>query len=189
MRVPYRDILDYLGYRGKAADDNTLRLVKESLSELLELNSLRNTYEIWECSVDDSEVHFSDLTINSERLARHLKGCRYVSLFALTLGAQVDTLIRRYQISNMPKAVIFDATASVMAGKFVDDLEDEICSVLPLNAMKKTIRFSPGYGDFELSHQKDILERLDAARKIGLVMSDGYMLLPSKSITALAGFY
>ena len=49
------------------------------------------------------------------------------------------------------------------------------------------MRFSPGYGDFDLKYQKDILEYLDANKKIGISLTDSLMMIPTKSITAIIG--
>ena len=48
-------------------------------------------------------------------------------------------------------------------------------------------RFSPGYGDFSIGHQGGILRMLDASKRIGLSMTDGNMLAPTKSVTAVIG--
>ena len=48
-------------------------------------------------------------------------------------------------------------------------------------------RFSPGYGDFSILHQKELLQMLEAPKKIGLTLTEGYMLTPTKSVTALLG--
>ena len=48
-------------------------------------------------------------------------------------------------------------------------------------------RFSPGYGDFDIAHQDMILRMLDTAKKIGLTLTGGNMLTPSKSVTAVIG--
>ncbi len=48
-------------------------------------------------------------------------------------------------------------------------------------------RFSPGYGDFSIEHQGEILRMLDSAKKIGLSMTGGNMLAPTKSVTAVIG--
>ncbi|MDR1702298.1 MAG: methionine synthase, partial [Sporomusaceae bacterium] len=49
-------------------------------------------------------------------------------------------------------------------------------------------RFSPGYGDFELTAQPDIL-RLANAQEIGLGVTASMMLIPRKSVTAIIGVY
>ena len=48
-------------------------------------------------------------------------------------------------------------------------------------------RFSPGYGDFSIEHQRDITSVLDTARRIGLTVTDSLMLAPMKSVTAVIG--
>ena len=48
-------------------------------------------------------------------------------------------------------------------------------------------RFSPGYGDFSIQHQKAVLAMLEASKRIGVTMTDSYMLTPTKSVTAVIG--
>lgn len=48
-------------------------------------------------------------------------------------------------------------------------------------------RFSPGYGDLPLSLQNDLLDLLDAPRRVGLTASASHILLPRKSVTAILG--
>ena len=51
-----------------------------------------------------------------------------------------------------------------------------------------TTRFSPGFGDFDIVHQRDILALLDCQKRIGLTLTDSNMLCPTKSVTAVVGF-
>ena len=50
-------------------------------------------------------------------------------------------------------------------------------------------RFSPGYGDFPLEYQRELLGVLDAAKRIGLTLTDSLLMAPSKSVTAVIGVY
>ena len=47
-------------------------------------------------------------------------------------------------------------------------------------------RFSPGYGSWLLTAQKDFFRWLNL-QNFGLTLTDGMLLLPEKSVTALAG--
>ena len=53
--------------------------------------------------------------------------------------------------------------------------------------MHFTGRYSPGYGDYPLECQDELIRLLDGARKIGLNVSRSHLLIPRKSITAVMG--
>ena len=53
--------------------------------------------------------------------------------------------------------------------------------------LKLRPRFSPGYGDFSIAHQRDITRELDTARRLGLTVTESLMLAPMKSVTAVIG--
>ena len=48
-------------------------------------------------------------------------------------------------------------------------------------------RDSPGYGDFPLEAQREILVILDTPRKIGVSLTDSLLMVPSKSVSAVIG--
>ena len=68
----------------------------------------------------------------------------------------------------------------------MDIAEDEIRREL---AEGETLvpRYSPGFGDFPLSAQREILSVLDAARAIGVSLTDTLLMVPSKSVSAVIG--
>ena len=49
-------------------------------------------------------------------------------------------------------------------------------------------RFSPGYGDWPIQQQPEILE-LAKGSVIGVSLTESLMLMPRKSITAIIGLY
>ena len=104
---------------------------------------------------------------------------------AATLGAETDTLLRRAQARSMADAVILDACASAAIENVCDNLCADIEAALA--PMCLTDRFSPGYGDLPLGQQGALCRLLDAERRIGLTLTDGGLMLPQKSVTALMG--
>ena len=52
---------------------------------------------------------------------------------------------------------------------------------------KHCLRFSAGYGDFSLEHQRDFVRCLDVTRKLGITLSDSLLMTPTKSVTAVIG--
>ena len=87
----------------------------------------------------------------------------------------------------MTRAVILQACAAARLEEYLDAWQEERKKELEEEGLYLRPRFSPGYGDFSIHHQKALLQRLEAPKRIGLTMTDGYMLTPSKSVTALAG--
>ncbi len=102
---------------------------------------------------------------------------------AATLGQGADMVIRRFSKMDMPMAVISDALATAM----IEEYCDSICADMKEKGFNLRPRFSPGYGDFDISHQKDFMDILQCPKKIGLTVTDGLMLAPSKSVTAIIG--
>ena len=125
-----------------------------------------------------------ELTVGRDVKA-HLKGCDRAVLICATLGAEVDRLIRVSQVRDMAQAVALDALASTAIEQVCRQADAQIAAENPGSYM--TFRFSPGYGDYPVTLQKTFLRRLDAPRKIGLSVSESCLLVPSKSVTAIAG--
>ena len=80
------------------------------------------------------------------------------------------------------KALVCDAIGSALIESFCNKLNK-----LLITKKEAVSRFSPGYGDFDISYQNIILEHLDANKKVGITLTDSMMMIPSKSVTAIIG--
>jgi len=187
MEIEYQKVLRYLGNCGVSVDERSSDLIKDIIEFFLANVVPRNVYRICRCQIDSSTVTLGGITIHSQNLARHLEDCRLAVLLAATLGTEADMLIRRFTMQDMEKAVIAQAVCAVIIEAYCDKIERNIAQRPEFNGLYSTARFSPGYGDFDIVHQKDILNVLQCSR-IGLTLTDGYMLIPSKSVTAVIGF-
>ena len=192
MKISNREVLRYLRMSGVAADERLSALIGELTRTIAANTTPKNVYGIWDrrlssATLPDS-VSIDGMTVKSESLARHLAGCSRVALLAATLGTEADTLLRRYSVQDMEKAVIAQAVCSAMIEAYCDEIENEITQRPSVSGLYPTTRFSPGYGDFDIAHQKDIVSLLNCDRRIGLTLTGGFMLIPSKSVTAVIGF-
>ena len=187
MIISENEVLRYLGYRGAEAGAQVLNDIRSLSNELKDSIKPKNIYGIWECDVHQTCVKLAGMTINSKDLAEHLDGCRRAFLLAATLGVEADALIRRYSVLDMGKTLIAQAICTAMIEDYCNQIENEIIEKPEFAGAGFAVRFSPGYGDFDIAHQKDILRILDCAKRIGLSMTGEYMLVPSKSITAVMG--
>lgn len=171
------DALRYLGGAGIAPDARMTALLDAAEAELLAAAKPKYLYQIVPLPCDE-------LTRGAD-IRAHLAGCDRAVVLCATLGAAVDRLIRVSQVGDMPRAVVLDALAGVLIEQVCEGVDRLLASQMPDAYF--TFRFSPGYGDYPLTLQRDFLRLLDAPRKIGLSMTDSFLLTPSKSVTAIAG--
>lgn len=180
-----REILRYLGIKGNCADDMTLKSIDFCINKLNKLPPKIISRE-FPLKIDDG-VLLGKLKIESKNLKKHLEGCEKAVLFAATLGAEADFLIERTSKTDIAKAVIMQACAAVKIEGFCDDFENNLAKEVEKDGFHLKPRYSPGYGDFSIEHQRDIIRILDSQKRIGLSMTDSFMLVPTKSVTAVIG--
>ncbi|MDL2217694.1 Vitamin B12 dependent methionine synthase activation subunit [Christensenellaceae bacterium OttesenSCG-928-M15] len=187
----YGEALRLLGYRGRPGDEKTLQLIKEIFDELDRTGSPVYTAAFYGLQLCHSgEVLFSNgWTVYSNALYEHLKTCEKGVVFAATLGADIDRQLKRLSLTDIAMAAVLQACAAVYLEEFCDRVQAALHEEYPLemSGYFMTDRFSPGYGDFTLSHQKMLLEAAAACKQIGLTCTERYMLTPTKSITAVIG--
>ena len=110
---------------------------------------------------------------------------RRAALLACTLGPGFDAMLRREQARDMGRAVMLDACGSAWVESGCDAAEEELRARLP--GWFLTDRFSPGYGDLPLDIQPAVCAALDAGRRVGIHVSDSFLMNPMKSVTAVIG--
>jgi len=188
MDLRLRETLRYLGYGKHAVDEQTYRLISESFKELESVVRERFIYRIFNLKIRDEELLWLEsFSIRSRNLVKNMKDCRQAAVFAATLGTTTDQLIRRTMVSNVAKAAVMQACAATRMEELCDKIELEIREQAELDGRILRPRFSPGYGDLALEYQKEILNILAAPKKIGVTLTDSFMLTPTKSVTAFIG--
>lgn len=188
MDMRTREAVRYLGYGKCAIDDKTLQMIQESFGELERLADRKSVYRIFELSfINENTLSIGNVEIQSKSLQKNLKDCEEVILFGATLGTDVDRQIRKYELLDMSKAVVLQACATAYLEEFCDEVQEKLAVQMAIEGKYLRPRFSPGYGDFSILHQKDLLSMLEATKRIGLAMTEGYMLTPTKSVTAVIG--
>lgn len=167
----------YLGGAGIELSYRMDRLMDECEKEITEKASPKFLYA-------QRDLPCFEITAGRD-IENHLKGCTKAVIVCATLGIEIDRLLRVSQISDMARAVVLDSFASVAIEQVCNRVDEMIAA--ENSGMYMTFRFSPGYGDYPIELQKTILNILDAPRRIGLTTNDNYLLMPSKSVTAVLG--
>ena len=183
-----KEIWRYLGYGGREPDSRVKERIEycvASLNDAVNPGFISEEYELR--FTGENELSFAGLQVTGRNLYRNLQGCRYVVLFAATLGIGPDRLIARASVGSPSDMVIYQAAAAAMIEAYCDMHNDRIRCEAAERGFLCRPRFSPGYGDFALDYQRNLLQILQASKRIGVTLTDSLLMMPSKSVTALIG--
>ena len=184
QNVDRAEVIRYLGVKGDV--DAQLRALVETAVERVEAAAKpRALLKEVSLRVDGDTVCLDAWTVHSADLAAHLQGCLRAYLLAATLGADVDRLLSRDSVTTPSLALTEQAVAAAMIEQVCDEVTAEQTLLTGIEVLRD--RFSPGYGDFSLTYQEELLRLLDAPKRIGLTVTDTCILTPMKSVTAIIG--
>ena len=182
----YGEILKYMGHRG-AVDARLKALIVSSLEKLAPECAPHHVTMQFPCAAAGDCVTIGELNITSKSLAAHLCNCTQAFVFAATLGAAVDRLIAQRVKIDSAEGLCLQACAAVQIEDYCNGIEQGLAHEIKEQGLYLCPRFSPGYGDFDITHQTGILNILQAHKRIGLTETNAHMLTPLKSVTAVIG--
>lgn len=186
--IPYVEVIRYLGWYQKDIPSSAEPLINEcifKISEVVQPVAVYDSFGI--LSLSENEVKLDCMCIKSRSLAQNLEDCYKVYIFAATIGVMVDRIIRGAELTSILKAAVYQAAGAAAVESYANMLNDKLLREVKRKGESLKKRFSPGYGDFPLAYQLDIFRILDVTRKIGISLTDGLLMIPTKSITALIG--
>ncbi len=192
ISVPGREIFRRLGYRkgitriGKDQKEVIEGYIEYALS-LIHLRGAGRRISIKEKSFSNI-VLSNSVVFESKNLSKMIGDCEEIILMGATAGEDVIESIREDAEANqLTRGVVLDAVASEMVDASLDWIVDYFNRELRRENKRLTkSRFSAGYGDFILENQKKIYDVLEFER-IGVKINENYILMPEKSVTAVAG--
>ena len=168
-----------MGMPEPAIDPELEEDVRRLLLPMLAPAAVWDEADVVRLSEDTLDCGFGPVT--SRSLSRYLRGCGRVLLLACTIGPGPDLLMPRLA-SSPARRFAADALGSAAAESLAEEVSRRLAKeydCLP--------RFSPGYGDLPLSVQPAFLDRLNAGRLLGIRLTAGFLMIPSKSVTAVVG--
>ena len=188
MEIDRQETIRYLGYGAHDPDETVLNLIEECGRELAEAAQCRSLMREFPLVLGaGGSIDGGCFRTVSRNLSRNLGGCGSVLVMAATLGSGVDRLLSRYGKLHVAKAVVMQAAAASMIEAYCNELCLEWKAQYEAKGLYLRPRFSPGYGDFPLACQREILDGLEASKRIGITLTDSLLMLPSKSVTAVIG--
>lgn len=180
-----REILRYAMCPG-CDEPKMLQLMEECISECKSFASFsyRVSYivlDVLGINGETGQIELEHLSAVSRDLAKNLAGCGKVVVFAATIGPGIDRLIKKYSKLDPVKALFMQA----IGAERVETVCNLFCETYPA---KLRPRFSPGFGDLTLSIQPEVLSITNAKKNLAITLDEGFLMSPSKSVTAFAGY-
>ncbi|MBR1552829.1 MAG: methionine synthase [Schwartzia sp.] len=125
--------------------------------------------------------------IVGDKIRKHLAGASRVVFLAATIGDAVeDAVTRHFDEGRYAHSVLLDAAATAAVEQVCDACEAMLRQELAKEGYAMRWRFSPGYGDWDIHAQPELL-RLTQAASLGISLTESMMLCPRKSVTAVIG--
>ncbi len=186
IALPLREVLYFLGVKGEP-EKELKSLIDECMAEFIPAVSYKASFCRLPISDPGDTLSLGFAEVKSTNLKKNLYACKEIILLSATCGAAVDRLIQRYSRLFPGKALIMDALGGAAIESFADTLCADFKDELKGENLFLRPRFSPGYGDFDLAHQREIFRFLDSSRKIGLSLTDSLLMTPTKSVSAVIG--
>jgi hypothetical protein len=132
-------------------------------------------------------VNGINMTLTSEVLSWALYPCRQAVVFVASIGPALEKRVAQLMKEEQSgKAIILDAIGSEATEKTVCYLQDKVRRVAKIDDAETTLRYSPGYCDWDITQQKLLFGALNSA-PIKVSLSDECLMTPRKSISGIIG--
>lgn len=177
LHVPDRRIYFRIGYKSPKQEipDNIKNLVQELRRVQRQLVQPRAVYRI----LDYRETNQHSIFAGSEKTA----------LCLCTIGSKLEQQSQKWMQENeILKGFILDSFGSEAAEVLAQQCDAVIVDIALKMNLWPSKRFSPGYGQWDISQQQYVFDVLPAD-EIGVRLSDAHMMIPRKSVSFRINFY
>ena len=139
-------------------------------------------------SVERDTVHLEGgLQLQSRNVSKTLRPCREAVCFIATIGDRIEGVLKRCMRSHRySDAYIVDAMASVAIENVVDQFQEDMAARYRAQGKAVTLRFSPGYCDWNLKDQKKLFSLFDPDQ-VDVELLESCFIVPRKSIVGIFG--
>jgi cobalamin-dependent methionine synthase I len=193
IQIPVREVIRRMGYPGgKEPDPGIRQILSEEMERAAGLFHFRGIYRVMDIqNLANDVLSFREdsFVIRSQQVCRMLRNARQVVFFMVTIGKGLEENVHTLlQQDETTRAFILDAIGSETADEAANVLHWKTLSDLARQqGMKATPRFSPGYGDWPVTEQPDML-RMCEGQRIGISVTESCLMIPRKSVSAVLGF-
>lgn len=192
IQIPLGETYRYMGFPSgfNGIPDQIVRMVEEEISGAASIVTPRATYHTLAYDAEEHIVYNKEgkLQLLGASICGHLIKCTKVTLFTCTIGPAIDPLVDTcFKAGEFTRALVLDAIGSAAVEYTADTLNQYLHAAAYRQQYSLVSRFSPGYGGWDLTIQKDLVD-LAGGTAIGIEVTDTSLLIPRKSVSGIIGW-
>ncbi len=186
--VNKQQVLRYAGVNGSESPmlrQILLDCIDEAIEESLPIFTYNACYRAMTRKEFNKQIPYAE---DSRTLRKKLDFSTDVLIFAGTVGINFDRTMRKLGNVALGKGIIMHALAAERAEALCEKMTREYEAEALLPQGKFLGDWScPGYGDFDLVAQRELVRLLKTPTSIGLKLNEQGYMIPSKSGTGVIG--
>ena len=194
LNIDREEVLRYQGYskkRVKTPNQNILQITEEEINRGYDLFRPLGIYSLIKIIRLTSRGGINlenGLTFRFPKsIINQLEGVSHFLIGVVTIGGLIEKKVSElFSQGEYPQALALDAVGTVAVEGFSREVRKLARQEVKEQSFKTSRHFSPGYGGWEVS-QQDIIFKSIPADNIGVSLTEGYMILPQKSLSWVIG--
>lgn len=185
IEIDKKDVLRYAFSKNLKESGEYSAVLEKCIKSAPDFLEPKTLWEYFPISFEgENTINFGSFKACSTSLFKNMKGAVGAVIFAATLGYKSERELMKAK-TDAVSLLFTDAIATSVLEKISDSAFKSLKEEFSREGKFLRPRFSPGYGDFSLAHQKDIFALLDLQRRLGMTLTENLFMIPSKSITAV----
>ncbi len=190
IEIDKDEVCHHLGYQKDHSPNSSISsLIDEEMDEAYQLIQPSCFYQLMDIrGVHEPQVILEDgLTITSAVLSWVLTNCHKVSVFMTTIGEGLEDRVAQLMgDGKILKATVLDALGSGAAEKTACYLEERLSELAAADGSVITLRYSPGYCDWDITQQRVLFQAMDSA-PLTVSLTEECLMVPRKSVSGIIG--
>lgn len=164
-------------------DESMNKEIENIFNEVKPFVTTNHYYQIFD--LHHNPLSIKDIDIDSQILNNYFIDSDKVIILVCTLGIVVERYLKKMEITDKSKLFIADAILSSIIETYQDDIILKLSEDYPNYFL--TSGFAPGYPGLNITFQKEIFRLLQIEKRLGITLTEDYLMIPRKSSTALIG--
>ncbi|MEE8483172.1 MAG: vitamin B12 dependent-methionine synthase activation domain-containing protein [Nitrospinota bacterium] len=154
---------------------------------LIEAKAVYRTFKLVKPEGEPPGIEESPGLFFGKKIAKDLGACDWVTLLLATIGPALPDRADELKNDEASDSFFLENVGGWMADYLAEKVNERITLEAAKNGYETGFRYAPGYGDWTLDAQPEMLRLLES-EKLGVKLTDTKIMIPRKSVSAAIGW-